>query len=88
MLGYDTLAKEHVTMWVDSSSPYLSISRGTMKDGVITLTSKSPDFMSGEMVENKSVVKVGKDTVNFSFFVKDKDGAESKSMMMEYTRKK
>jgi hypothetical protein len=45
LLGYDTLDKQWVSIWVDSMSPVFSISRGTEKDGVVTFKTNDPDMM-------------------------------------------
>jgi len=42
IMGYDTLDKEWVAIWIDSSKPIFSISRGTEKDGVITFITNDP----------------------------------------------
>ena len=48
-IGFDTLAKEYVSVWMDSMSPYLHYSRGKEVDGVLWFKGKSPDHMSGKM---------------------------------------
>lgn len=44
LLGYDTIDKEWVAIWIDSGSPVFSISRGTEKDGVVTFKTNDPDM--------------------------------------------
>ncbi len=85
--GYDTVNKEHTNVWVDSMSPYMSVGRGTMKDGVITMHSTSPDE-TGAMQKNKSLVTLAKDSFKMSMFKVEKDGTESKQMEFDYARKK
>ncbi|MCA8960720.1 MAG: DUF1579 family protein, partial [Planctomycetes bacterium] len=69
--GYDTIAKEMVSIWIDSSSPYLSVQRGKVeKDGTMVMMGKSPDMMSGDMIDNKIVGKPSADgnTMTMTFY--------------------
>ncbi len=44
ILGYDTVDKEWVAIWIESMSPAFSISRGTEKDGMVTFKTSDPDM--------------------------------------------
>jgi hypothetical protein len=58
ILGYDTLDKAWVSIWIDNMSPVFSISRGTEKDGVVTFKTNDPDMMdpSGKRKEGTMTV--------------------------------
>ncbi|MEM7163998.1 MAG: DUF1579 family protein, partial [Planctomycetota bacterium] len=56
--GYDTINKEHVSVWIDCHSPYMTISRGNKKADALSLVGMMPDMMSGNLKKTRSVVKV------------------------------
>ncbi|MHC4550356.1 MAG: DUF1579 domain-containing protein [Planctomycetota bacterium] len=89
LMGYDTVRKEYVSVWVDSSSPVMGISRGAEKDGVMTLTGEDPDLMTGRLKKTKSVVKPDhEDQVTMSMYDVAPDGSERLTMRLVYKRKK
>lgn len=55
-VGFDTVAKEYVSCWVDSMSPYMYVSRGKEKEGKIVYEGREPSHMTGEMVSYQHVV--------------------------------
>ncbi len=46
-LGYDTLDKQFVGIWMDDHSPVPSVSRGEEKDGILTLEGDGVDPATG-----------------------------------------
>lgn len=86
--GYDTLAKEYVSIWMDNMSPIPSLSRGTKKDGVLTMTGEAPDPMTGKMKKNRYTVEEDGDVSTMKMYDIADDGTESMSMKLVYTRKK
>jgi hypothetical protein len=86
--GYDNLSKKFVSSWIDSWSTGMMTSSGTADASFKTFTYKSdqPDPMSG--MHMKHVLRiVNNDKHIFEMFMIDKDGKETKSMEIEYTRK-
>lgn len=89
ILGYDTIDKEYVGIWLDTFSPIMSISRGAEKDGVVTKSGMNPDWQTDKKV--KSWTKqhwVNDDQFVLRFFKNGPDGKEFKSGEFVYTRKK
>lgn len=87
--GYDTIAKEWFTVWIDSGNPVMSVNRGAMKDGKLSMLGKQPDFMSGKMKEIRMAITTSEDgnsTTVESFDVLP-DGKEHRTMKLHYTRK-
>ena len=90
ILGYDTITKEYVSIWLDSSSPIMSIGRGTEKDGAVTLYGEEPEYMNpvGTKKKVKLVVRnESKDKRTFtSYDVKPGGGVKTGEIV--YTRVK
>jgi hypothetical protein len=86
LLGYDTLDKEWVAIWLDGCCPVPSISRGTEKDGVITFKTNDPDWMdpAGARKEGKMTFAWKSDT-SYALAMFGADG--SKMMEFVYTKK-
>ena len=88
LLGYDGVDKEYVAVWIDSESSYISVSRGTMKDGVITLNTNDPDWMTGEKKNARMELSWTDENTGVLTFIKaGPDGKDVTSMRMTYTRK-
>ena len=92
LLGYDTIDKKHVAVWVDSMSPVMSISYGTEKDGVITYEGMEADHMNpapaGVKIKTKMTVKWNNDDqYTLVFYKVQADGTDQKSGEIVYTRK-
>ena len=86
-IGFDTLAKEYVSVWMDSMSPYLHYSRGKEKDGVIWLTGKAPDHMTGKMgTSTMSVEWKDDDNYELTFYKVADDGSKTKTGKLSYER--
>ena len=91
-LGYDTIDKKHVAVWIDSMSPVPSISYGTEKDGVITYEGTEADHFSpapgGAKIKTKMDVSwTDNDHYSVVFFKAKADGSWQKSGEIAYTRK-
>ena len=87
---YDPLKKKFVSVWADSMGPSILVMEGTYdkESKSLTYTGEGPG-MDGKMTKWKSVSKlVDDDTINFTYFVPDKDGKEQKLMTINYKRKK
>jgi hypothetical protein len=85
--GYDADKKKHVSAWVDSMSPQLSLSEGECSDDCrkVVLYSSGKD-MTGQPVRWKMVSEAkGEDEVVFTMSPEGKGGEE---MVITYTRKK
>jgi len=90
LLGYDTLDKEYVAIWIDTWSPLFSISRGSEQDGMIVYKTHDPDYSdpTGRRKEGKMTVRWGNaDTYTVSFYM-TAGGKEVKHMELAYTRRK
>ncbi len=88
LMGYDRIDKEFVSIWIDSGSAYMSVSRGAMKDGVIRLEQNDPDWMTGK--KTKTSMTVGwtdENTGVLTMLKPGPDGKDAMSMRMTYTRK-
>lgn len=55
LLSFDRVDKKYVAVWIDSLSTYMSVSRGTEKDGVLTFQLNDPDFMTGQKKPSEMV---------------------------------
>lgn len=88
LMGYDRVDKQYVAVWIDSMSAYMSVSRGAMKDGVITLTMNDPDWMTGKKKESRLQIRwTDKSTACLTFQEPGEDGSDRTTMRMTYTRK-
>lgn len=86
ILGYDTLDKEWVAIWLDSAWPVFSISRGTEKDGVVTFKTNDPDMTdpTGKRKEGKMTLTWNDDkTYTVAMFL----GDGTKTGEIVYTKK-
>ena len=88
LTGYDTVAKEFFSIWIDSYGPIASISRGTMVDGVLKMTGTGPDQMTGKPMKTASTMTwQGDDQYTFTMY-KIVGEQQIKGFEMVYTRKK
>lgn len=85
ILGYDTIDKEWVAIWIDSTKPIFDISRGTEKDGVITFKTNNPDMTdpSGKRIPGKMTLAWTGDT---SYTLTMFEG-DTQTMDVVYTKK-
>ena len=89
LLGFDTIDKEYVSVWVDSMSPIVYVSRGTGADGNITFKGKEPDWMTGKKKNTQMVIEHKSDDEHISkFYDVGADEALTQTMELHYTRRK
>ena len=89
VLGYDTVDKEYVAIWMNSMGPVTVISRGTAEDGVLNLEGAEPDHMTGEKKDSRHAVEwKGDDKIVFTFYGAPEGDEERKTGEIVYTRKK
>jgi hypothetical protein len=89
LMGFDRADSEWVSVWIDSMSTYISVSRGVEKDGKLTFVSNDPDWTTGEKKEAKMIIEwTSEDQYVLSFIGDGPDGKPLKSMEMTYTRRK
>ena len=89
-IGFDTVSKEYFAIWMSASSPVPSISRGPMKDGVITLEGNERDYMSPTGAKKKVKLTLtfdSDDKHTLKFFEPKPDGGWKEAGEMVYTRK-
>ncbi len=90
-LGFDTVDKEYVAIWLNSGSPVPSITRGTEKDGVIWFEGMEPDHASPTGKKKKTKMALawdGDDRHTLTFYDVNPDGTDRKAGEIVYTRKK
>ena len=88
-VGFDRVDNEYVSIWVDSMSTYMSVSRGKDVDGVVTYELNDPDWMTGKKKPTTMVMKWDNDDqYTLSFMDKAPDGKPYMTMQFVYTRKK
>ena len=91
MMSWDEHEEKYIQIWMDAMSGHPAISFGTWDEATKTLTSRGLgiDSMTGEETETKSVTKVhGPDAHSFTMYQVDEEGEETKTMHIEYKRKK
>ena len=89
ILGYDTVAKEWFSLWIDSFSPVPYVSRGTAKDGVTTLTGMTPSHTeSGKKHPMTTRGKWDGDDKYLLTFHASQGGKEMQIGSITYTRQK
>ncbi|HEU4395214.1 MAG TPA: DUF1579 domain-containing protein [Planctomycetota bacterium] len=88
--GYDNMTKEYVSIWLDSMSTAVMVSRGKADEsGQPTYVGEFVDGMGRKQVMRMKEKLVDKDTMNFEAWNKSpKFPDEFKSMEMTYKRKK
>ena len=88
-MGFDTIDKEFVSVWMDSMSPIISVSRGKERDGVINFEGKEANPMTG--MKEKSLMSVewiNDDQYKVTFHKVTEEGKKVLGGEMTYTRKK
>ena len=87
--SYDPAKKKYQAVWVDSMVTSPMIMEGTYDAATKTLTSTGEAPMHGQLTKFRNVTKhVDHDHHTFQMFTADKEGKETLSFMIEYTRKK
>jgi hypothetical protein len=89
LLGYDTIEKEFVSVWIDSMSPLMSISRGKQQeDGSVKMFGVEPDPMTGQKKKVAHVTRwINDNQYTVAFYVVGDDGKETRMGLVTYTRK-
>ena len=88
-MGFDTIDKEFVSVWMDSMSPIISISRGKERDGVINFEGKEANPMTGKKEKSLMSVKwINDDQYKVTFHKVTEEGKKVLGGEMTYTRKK
>jgi hypothetical protein len=90
MDGYDNVAKEFVTIWMDNMGTGIMMMKGSFNETEKTFVYKgeSLDPMSGKFVKYRSVTKaLDDDHINFDMYT-SQGGEETKAFTMKYERVK
>ncbi len=83
--SYDTVDRQWVAIWIDSTKPVFSISRGTEKDGVITFNTNDPgQDMSGKRIPGKMILS----WVNDASYKLTMFEGDTQTMEVVYTKAK
>jgi hypothetical protein len=90
LIGFDTIDKRYVSVWLDSMSPLMGIGHGVETDGVIVLKSRGPDMTNpGKKRDGLSKLTwKDDDTYELAFFSVTDDGKEAPMGTMTYSRRK
>jgi hypothetical protein len=88
-LGYDPADKEFISVWMDSMSPAMSVSRGKRQaDGSVNLVSVERDFMTGKKQKVAHVMRwINDNQYTIAFYVIGDDGRKTRMGHIAYTRK-
>jgi hypothetical protein len=88
-LGYDTIEKEFVSVWMDSMSPIMSISRGKRQaDDSVKLVGNEPEHMTGKKQKVAVVIRwINDNQYTTAFYTIGADGEETRVGLLTYTRK-
>ena len=87
--GYDNVKKQYISFWGDSNSTGLMISYGTYDPASksFTYTGEYDDPLTGKPVEVRMVTKLLSDSQSTFEMFEKRNGKESKSLEIMYTRK-
>lgn len=88
--GYDPLKKKYTGVWVDSMSPAIHTTEGAFdKSGKVFSEAVECYDPKGTPIKTRVVTTIkDKDHMHFQTFVEGKDGKESMTMEIAYTRRK
>ena len=89
ILAYDSLKKKFLSVWFDNYGTSLLTSEGTgdPETGVISLTGRMDDPMTGRPMETRYVMKlVSPDRIEFEMYIRTPNGEEFKNMEGVSTR--
>jgi hypothetical protein len=87
--GYDTMAKEHVSTWIDGATTGMTVLRGSADaQGVITYSSAMPYCpMERKPLAMRHVMHIeSADRLTYTMYKTPEGGTESKGMELVYTR--
>lgn len=88
-IGYDTVDREYVSIWMEDAQPVLWVGRGKEKDGVITYEGTHPDPVTG--VKQPGIFtfrREGDDKAILEIYGVAGDGSRVKQGEMTYRRTK
>jgi hypothetical protein len=89
VVSWDPAKKKFFSLWVDSMEPSPATMEGTYDAKTRTLTFTGRNTMMGETQAMREVIAVkDADHATFEMFVTGADGKETKTMQIDYTRKK
>lgn len=88
-IGYDTVAKEFVSVWMESMSPIMAVSRGKRQaDGSLRLIGTESDPMTGQRKKVAVVTRwLNDNQYTVAFYNIGDDGKETRAGLITYTRK-
>lgn len=88
MTGYDNVTDTYWGTWNDSMTTGISVSHGTFdaETSTYTFLGDSHDPMTGEVIKNRGVIHL-KDGREVMEYFETRDGHETKTMEIVYTRK-
>ncbi|MDH3591934.1 MAG: DUF1579 domain-containing protein [Planctomycetota bacterium] len=82
--GYDVIAKEHVSIWLDNQSTYMGLSRGTATE----MKGIGPSHILGKLAPYKHVFKHTDDNnMTMEFWDTMPDGKLGRTGTLKYSRK-
>lgn len=90
IFGYDNLAKQYTSLWIDNMSTAFFNSTGECDSSgkSFSFSGESPDCMTGKLKKHRMEWRViSKDKHVFEMHEADKDGKMAKMMEIVYTRK-
>lgn len=88
-LGYDPMEKKYIGTWIDSSSPYLTISKGDYDPAskTITMLAETRDAFTNKPIVQKQITHyVGDGTRLYELQQKGDDGKFRKLLEIKFTR--
>ena len=89
LVGYDTIKKEFVSIWYDSMSTGIMLTRGTRDEATKTTTMLSAEYddpFKGRGKVKNVIYELTKDTQRMEMYWIGADGKEFKEMEIAYTR--
>ena len=86
-LGYDPAQGKYVSTWFDTMSPQIFLFTGEFNGGVLEMSGRGSDCMSGGMADYRTSEVHGKDgSRTFEMWMKPDGGEEMKLFTHVYTR--
>lgn len=85
--GFDTVRREFFSIWIDSSGPMASHSRGTVEDGILKMAGTGPDRMTGKPKRTRYEVKALETGHRMSMWDVTDSGSQ-KTMEITYVKTK
>ncbi len=87
-LGYDNVAKEYKTFWIDNMTTQMMVSSGTYDDGTKTLTEMGEHYcpIRNKDISFKSELSFEGDNPVYTMYEKGEDGEYWQMMQIKYSR--